>query len=266
MNLFELFVKIGVDDQASQKIQDISSNLGNGLKTAAEVGLKAIGAASTGIATLAGAAVNNFAEYEQLVGGIETIFEDSADAVKTYADEAFRSAGLSANEYMSTVTGFSSSLMQSLGRGAQTDLALLEDTLDQEYLATKRSLEDQYDAVKQGWKDRIDLAKKNKQTNISELTAQRDEELKILKRSNEDQLSLLKEANKQRLADAESANQKSVVSAETQALAAEKANQAVIDMADNANKMGTSIEMIQNAYAGFSKQNYTIKFIYSPAA
>ena len=50
------------------------------------------------------------------------------------------------------------------------------------------------------------------------------------------------------------------------AAAAEKANLAITDMSDNANKMGTSIEMIQNAYQGFSKQNYTIKFIYSPAA
>ena len=168
MNLFELFVKIGVDDLASGKLSDLSSKLGNGLKTAAKIGAAAVGAAAAGITALTTAAVNNYAEYEQLVGGVETLFKNSSNKVKKYADEAYKTAGLSANEYMETVTSFSASLLQSLG----------DDT----------------------------------------------------------------EA------------------------AAEYADKAITDMADNANKMGTSIEMIQNAYQGFAKQNYTIKFIYSPAA
>ena len=160
MNLFELFVKVGVDDQASSKLNGITSKLGKGLATAAKIGTAAVGAAATGIAALTGAAVKNYAEYEQLVGGVETLFKKSADKVQEYAANAYKTAGMSANEYMSTVTSFSASLLQSLG--GNTDKA------------------------------------------------------------------------------------------------AEYANQAITDMADNANKMGTSMEMIQNAYQGFAKQNYTM--------
>ena len=168
MNLFELFVKIGVDDQASDKLSTLSNKLGSGLKTAAKIGTAAVGAAAAGITALTTAAVNNYAEYEQLVGGVETLFKDSASKVQQYAANAYKTAGLSANEYMSTVTSFSASLLQSLGGDTNA--------------------------------------------------------------------------------------------------AADYANQALTDMSDNANKMGTSMEMIQNAYQGFAKQNYTIKFIYSPAA
>lgn len=160
MNLFELFVKVGVDDQASDKISSLSSKLGDGLKTAAKIGTAAVGAAAAGIAALTTAAVKNYAEYEQLVGGVETLFKDSADTVMKYANNAYMTAGLSANEYMETVTSFSASLLQSLDG----------DT----------------------------------------------------------------------------------------AAAAEKANMAITDMSDNANKMGTSMEAIQNAYQGFAKQNYTM--------
>ena len=191
MNLFELFVKIGVDDQASGALGKISSGLGKGLATAAKIGTAAVGAAAAGITALTTAAVNNYAEYEQLVGGVETLFgkaqvsvneyvnsakeagktakeafeeyskiPTAADKVIEYASKAYETAGMSANEYMSTVTSFSASLLQSLGG----------DT----------------------------------------------------------------------------------------AAAAEKADLAITDMADNANKMGTSMEMIQNAYQGFAKQNYTM--------
>ena len=160
MNLFELFVKIGVDDQASGKLKDLGEKLGNGLKTAAKIGTAAVGAAAAGITALTTAAVNNYAEYEQLVGGVDTLFKSSSQKVQEYAANAYKTAGMSANEYMSTVTSFSASLLQSLG--GDTDKA------------------------------------------------------------------------------------------------AEYANQALTDMSDNANKMGTSMEMIQNAYQGFAKQNYTM--------
>ena len=168
MNLFELFVKIGVDDQASDKISSLSSKLGSGLATAAKIGTAAVGAAAAGIAALTTAAVKNYAEYEQLVGGVETLFKDSADNVMKYANNAYMTAGLSANEYMETVTSFSASLLQSLDGDTSA--------------------------------------------------------------------------------------------------AAEKANLAITDMSDNANKLGTDMSLIQSAYQGFAKQNYTIKFIYSPAA
>ena len=115
MNLFELFVKIGVDDQASGKLKDLGGKLGNGLKTAAKIGTAAVGAAAAGITALTTAAVNNYAEYEQLVGGVDTLFKNASQKVQEYAAKAYKTAGMSANEYMSTVTSFSASLLQSLG-------------------------------------------------------------------------------------------------------------------------------------------------------
>ena len=119
MNLFELFVKIGVDDQASNKLKDLGGKLGSGLKAAAKIGTAAVGAATAGITALTTAAVKNYAEYEQLVGGVDTLFKKSSNTVMKYASEAYRSAGMSANEYMSTVTGFSASLLQGLGGDTQ---------------------------------------------------------------------------------------------------------------------------------------------------
>lgn len=105
-------------------------------------------------------ALNSYADYEQLVGGVETLFKDNASTVENYANNAYKTAGLSANDYMETVTSFSASLLQSLNN---------------------------------------DTAK-----------------------------------------------------------SAEVADMAITDMSDNANKMGTDMSMIQNAYQGFAKQNYTM--------
>lgn len=71
--------------------------------------------AASGIAALTTAAVKNYAEYEQLVGGVDTLFGQSSQKVQEYAANAYKTAGISANEYMSTVTSFSASLLQSLG-------------------------------------------------------------------------------------------------------------------------------------------------------
>ena len=174
--LFDLQAVIRLDSdnfengvkKAEKSGSSLATSLKSGLATAAKVGAAAIGAAATAIGALTTAAVNNYAEYEQLVGGIETLFKNSADTVMGYAENAYKTAGLSANEYMETVTSFSASLLQSLDGDTKA--------------------------------------------------------------------------------------------------AASAADMAITDMADNANKMGTSMEMIQNAYQGFAKQNYTIKFIYSPAA
>ena len=114
MNLMELFVKIGVDDQASSKLSGITGKIGGGLKTAADIGVKAVTAASTAIIGLTGLAIKNYAEYEQLVGGVETLFGNSADRLMGYAEKAFMTAGMSANQYMAIATSFSASLLQSL--------------------------------------------------------------------------------------------------------------------------------------------------------
>ena len=145
---------------AGDGFSKFGSALGKGLKTAAKIGTAAVGMASTAIVGLTKQAVESYAEYEQLVGGVETLFKDSASKIEGFADRAYLTAGLSANEYMSTVTSFSASLLQSLGGDTEK--------------------------------------------------------------------------------------------------AADYADMAVTDMADNANKMGTSMELIQNAYQGFAKANYTM--------
>lgn len=160
MNLLDLFVKISVQDEASENVETLSGKFKNGLATAAKVGTAAVGAAATGIAVLTKNALNNYAEYEQLVGGVDTLFKDSSAKVQEYAANAYKTAGLSANEYMDTVTSFSASLLQSLGGDTEA--------------------------------------------------------------------------------------------------AADMANVAITDMSDNANKMGTDMASIQNAYQGFAKQNYTM--------
>lgn len=130
---------------------------GNLASDAVKDGVKAV---ASGIKALIGGAVEGYGEYEQLVGGVETLFDTSAKKVEDYANNAYKTAGLSANQYMETVTSFSASLLQSMGN--DTDAA------------------------------------------------------------------------------------------------AEKANLAITDMSDNANKMGTDMQSIQNAYQGFAKQNYTM--------
>lgn len=168
MDIFNLQARIGLDtseydeglERSEGKISKLGGLIKGGLATAAKVGVAAIGAASAAVGALVKSSVESYAEYEQLVGGVETLFKDSADAVMGYASTAYKTAGMSANEYMETVTSFSASLLQSLGG---------------------------------------DTAK-----------------------------------------------------------AAEVADMAITDMSDNANKMGTDIEMIQNAYNGFAKGNFTM--------
>ena len=144
-----------LNPEASAAGQSAGQSLGSSLVS---VMTKVIAAA--GIGKAFSAAISEGAALQQSLGGIETLFKDSADKVKGYANEAYKTTGLSANAYMENVTGFSASLLQSLGG----------------------------------------------------------------------------DTNK----------------------AAETANMAMIDMSDNANKMGTSMESIQMAYQGFAKQNYTM--------
>ena len=168
MNVFDLSATLTLNTKeyesglsaAEQKAYNFGAKIGGGLKTAAKVGAAAVTAAAGAVTMLTKSAVSGYAEYEQLVGGVETLFGESAGKVQEYAANAFATAGLSANDYMETVTSFSASLLQSLGG---------------------------------------DTAK-----------------------------------------------------------AADVANVAITDMSDNANKMGTSMESIQNAYQGFAKQNYTM--------
>ena len=150
-------IKIKGDDSPFQKVL---GKIGSAVNTAVKASAAAVGAASAGVAALGTACINAYADYEQLAGGVETLFKDSADTIQTFADNAYKTAGLSANEYMETVTSFSASLLQSLDGDTEK--------------------------------------------------------------------------------------------------AAAAADLAITDMADNANKMGTDMSLIQNAYQGFAKQNYTM--------
>ena len=124
MNLFELFVKIGVDDQASGKLSDLSSKLGNGLKTAAKIGTAAVGAASTAIAGLTTQAVNSFAEYEQLAGGAQKIFNDmDYSKIATDANNAYKELGLSANQYLAVINDVGATFAATMGDEAGYDAA-----------------------------------------------------------------------------------------------------------------------------------------------
>lgn len=169
MELFKIFGTIALKgkdqfngdlDESSSKAEKLSDKIGKGLGAAAKLGAKAVTAAASAFGVLTKKALDSYAEYEQLVGGVETLFKDSADVVMQYANNAYKTAGLSANDYMETVTSFSAALLQSLGGDTEA--------------------------------------------------------------------------------------------------AAKQADLAITDMADNANKMGTDMASIQNAYQGFAKQNYTM--------
>ena len=145
------------DPEADAAGKSAGSKLGAGLKIAAVAAVAAIGVS---LGVIIGKSLTEGAALQQSLGGIETLFKGSGDKVKAYANEAYKTAGMSANSYMQTVTSFSASLLQSMGGDTEA--------------------------------------------------------------------------------------------------AADTANMALIDMSDNANKMGTSMESIQDAYKGFAKQNYTM--------
>lgn len=159
-------VKIGVDID-EKEFQSGLSKLGSVAKAGLGAATAAIGAATAAatagtvaVGKLAQSAISAYSDYEQLVGGVETLFKTSSATVMDYANNAYKTAGLSANEYMDTVTSFSASLLQGLGGDTEK--------------------------------------------------------------------------------------------------AAQIADKAIVDMADNANKMGSDMASIQYAYQGFAKQNYTM--------
>ena len=231
MDVFELFAKLTLDtsryDEGLANASGLAINAGKQIMSA----FVDVGEAIFGVAKQA---VDSYSNYQQLAGGVETLFKDASGVVMENASKAFATAGMSANEYMETVTSFSASLIQSTGRGAQQDLEALEENLDKQYKETKRH-----------WEDKIALVKDS-----AEKTS--------LKRQMEDDLEMLKKHNKEVLAQAEASNMQSISTTESLERAAKLADQAIIDMSDNANKMGTDMASIQNAYQGFAKQNYTM--------
>jgi hypothetical protein len=124
LNLFELFCKIGVDDQASGNIQKISQKLGNGLKTAAKVGTAAVGVAAAAITALTKQAIDGFSEYEQLAGGAQKIFDQmDYSRIATDAQNAYKELGLSANQYLAIINDVGATFAATMGDEAGYEAA-----------------------------------------------------------------------------------------------------------------------------------------------
>ena len=123
MNLLDLVVKIGVDDKATSKVAAIGNSIKGGLGTAAKAGVAALGAAlasaAAGTVALGKAALESYAQYEQLVGGVDKLFQDASPKLQEYAANAYQTAGMSANQYMEQATSFSAALINSLGGDTQ---------------------------------------------------------------------------------------------------------------------------------------------------
>lgn len=101
-------------EDAGKAIDELNKKLGEGFAFAAKAGAAAWGTLSAAAIAATKKAVDGYAEYEQLVGGVDTIFKESSATVQKYAEQAYKTAGMSANQYMETVTGFSMSLLQGL--------------------------------------------------------------------------------------------------------------------------------------------------------
>lgn len=158
MNLLDLAVKITCDDQASGEVYKIGDGIKNKLGAAAKAGVAAVAAVGTATVAIGKTALDAYSNYEQLVGGIDTLFKASSGKMQQYAANAYQTAGVSANRYMEISTSFAAALISSLGGNTEA--------------------------------------------------------------------------------------------------AADMANTAITDMSDNANKMGTSLETVQEAYMSLSRGNY----------
>lgn len=126
INLFELFVKIGVDDQASGEISTLSQKLGNGLKAAAAIGTAAVTAAGAAFTATTAAAVKSYAEYEQLVGGAQLLFGSAYDSVSKKSAEAYKTVQISQSQYLQQVNGFATGLKTALGGNARAAAELAD--------------------------------------------------------------------------------------------------------------------------------------------
>lgn len=132
MNLMDLFVKISVDDQASSQVETLSGKLKSGLATAAKVGASAVVAAGAAIVAIGKQAVEQYAEYEQLVGGAELMFGDAYDFVAEKAKNAYSAVQMSQNEYLKQVNGFATGLKTALGGNEQAAAELADKIINAE--------------------------------------------------------------------------------------------------------------------------------------
>ncbi len=123
-SLLDLFITIGVKDNASKEVQTISDRLGKGLQTAAKVGIAAVGAASTAIVAMTKQGVQSFAEYEQLSGGASKIFGEAlAPSIFADAQNAYKDLNMSANEYLATINDVGATFASTMGAEAGYETA-----------------------------------------------------------------------------------------------------------------------------------------------
>jgi hypothetical protein len=116
MNLFELFIKIAVDDDASGNIDKLSQKMGKGLQTAAKIGVAAVGTAATAIAALTKQSVDAYSEYEQLAGGAAKIFDQmNQTKILTDAQNAYKDLGLSASQYLAVMNDVGATFASTMG-------------------------------------------------------------------------------------------------------------------------------------------------------
>lgn len=102
-------------DKTVSGLKKLGSAVGKVAVQAGKLAAKGLAAGMAGVGALVTKSVMNFADYEQLVGGVDTLFKGASSTVQKNAANAFKTAGLSANDYMNTVTSFSASLIQGLG-------------------------------------------------------------------------------------------------------------------------------------------------------
>lgn len=141
MDLMNLAARLTLDmrdyedaiGKAGKSAQSFSKNFGGALgkvggaiKTVAKAGAVAIGAGATAVGFLTKQAVDGYAQYEQLSGGVKKLFGNAADDVMRFANQAYKTSGMSANQYMEQATGFAASLINSLG-GNTKEAAKLAD-------------------------------------------------------------------------------------------------------------------------------------------
>lgn len=115
----KIIIETDIDQSGAEKgvskLKSSLSKVGSAVGGVGKVVASGIAVGVGALATLTKASIDSYATYEQAVGGIETLFKDSSDIVMNYANNAYKTAGLSANEYMNTITSFSASLLQGLG-------------------------------------------------------------------------------------------------------------------------------------------------------
>lgn len=115
MNLLDLMIKVGVDDQATGQLSGIGSKAVGVLGKAAKTATAAVAAVSAASVAVTKMSLDSYASYEQLVGGVDKLFGDASKQLQQYAAEAYKTSGMSANQYMEQATSFSAALISSLG-------------------------------------------------------------------------------------------------------------------------------------------------------